>query len=139
MGNYSDSQFLAIYELGRLYYQMGFSASAEKIFSGLVAVRSESVNSLIGLGLVRLERGLFSAAFDTFRLALNIDSSSVEAKIGMAVSAVALKDFSRAQVILSEIQRESFEYLNRRDSLRMIVESFLLRAEIPTDAEASKS
>ena len=59
MKEYPEPILRAIYELGRLYYEMGYFAPAERVFAGLASIDKGSTASDVGLGLVKLECGLY--------------------------------------------------------------------------------
>jgi hypothetical protein len=113
VSEYSNEELVAIFELGRLYFEMGYFAPAERIFAGLSVVDDERTPCRIGLGLVKLERGLFQEATTHFRQSLQIGKYPILAKLGLCAAFVAMKEMSRAQSILAEIS-------NDPDHLRMI-------------------
>lgn len=104
--DYSPKALSAIYELGRLYFEMGYFAPAERIFSGLVAVDSAATPAHIGLGLIKLECGLFSESISTFREALEKGTFSLQAKVGLAAAFICTGEVSRARSLLTQVGRE---------------------------------
>ena len=104
VNNYDSKQIFGLYELGRLYYEMGIYPSAEKIFSGLTAIQDQSVPCWVGLGLVKLERGLYEEAEHCFREGLKNKDFEIEAKFGMVFVFFATKEFGRAKVLLNQME-----------------------------------
>lgn len=125
--NYSEKELVALYELGRLYYEMGYFAPAERVFAGLVVIDGGYTPARIGLGLIKLERGLFSDAMNHFRIALQNESQfKLSAYLGLCSAFVAGGEFDRARSLLSQLERdkpmqESFipEYRTIRDALHI--------------------
>ena len=89
MPQYSPEELTAIYELGRLYYEMGYFTPAERIFSGLSAVDENQTCAQLGLGLIKLERGAYQDAITQLRLALQQPLGEVQAKIALAAAFIA--------------------------------------------------
>ncbi len=106
MIEFSDQELFAIYELGKMYYEMGYFAPAERIFSGLVEVDGGITPARIGLGLVKLESGLYNESATFFRAELQDGSHSIEAKIGLSAAFVATNEISRARSILGQIEKD---------------------------------
>ena len=99
MPEYTSEELTSIYELGRLYFEMGYFAPAERIFSGLAAVDDDRTPSRLGLGLVKLERGLYQEAAVHFRAALQSNTYTLQSKLGMCAAFVAVGEVSRARSI----------------------------------------
>lgn len=104
--DYTPELFVALYELGRLYYEMGYFGASERIFLGLSAVDREATPCRVGVGVVRLERGAFQEALNAFRAALRDPHWQAEAKLGLAAAFLARTELDRAATILSEIESE---------------------------------
>lgn len=101
---YSAEESAAIYELGRMYFEMGYLAAAERIFNGLTVVDGGRTPSRVGLGVVKLERGAFDQAFEQFRAAMKSGRFELEAKLGLCASLVAMGDFTHASEFLDELR-----------------------------------
>lgn len=104
---YSSEHLSALYELGRLYYQLGYYAPAEKIFNGLLTIDSDNETAAnIGLGLIKLERGAYEEATSYFRFALEGGNYKLQAKLGMLATFVAKAEILRARSLLEEVDSE---------------------------------
>lgn len=97
---YPGEVTLAIYELGRLYFEMGYSAAAERIFSGLAAAAPGKTPALVGLGLLRLEQGRTEDAVALLGRELESGDFQVEAKMALAAACIARGDMGKAKSIL---------------------------------------
>ncbi len=104
---YSDEQLKAIYELGRMYYEMGYFAPAERIFAGLIGVDNGRTPARLGLALVKLERGALQEAAQHFRAALQNTGIAMQTKLGLAAAFVAAGELNRARSILGEVSKEA--------------------------------
>ena len=106
---YSREELTSMYELGRLYYEMGYVAPAERMFAGLAGIDGNATASRIGLGLLKLERGAFQEATAHFRSALQAGTYVVSAKIGLVLAFIGLQEFARARSLLSEVGKDPLE------------------------------
>ena len=127
MPAYSLEELTAIYELGRAYFEMGYFAPAERIFNGLVVVGDEHVPARLGLGMIKLERGLYDEALGHFRLVLEGGSFDLQAKLGICAVFVATKDIPRAQSILAEVAKSLDGRRGVDLEIRKLYEAFVLR------------
>ena len=127
--SYKEEELLAIYELGRMYYNMGYFVAAEKIFSGLAAIDNEVTPAAVGLGLVKIERGLISESVQHFRKALDSAEYEIDAKVGLGVAFVGLGEFQRAKLIFEDIRKKRSTLLNKRPDLQRLVSAFISRCE----------
>ncbi len=135
IGNYPSEQLVALYELGRLYFEMGYFAPAERVFAGLVAVDAGFLPARIGLGAVKLERGLFQESIGHFRAVVQDATSSGVAgqnlgaqggqqpdrsiqvnsayrlvgKVGLVAAFLGTQDATRAKSLLAEVAKEIAE------------------------------
>ena len=124
---YSNEELSSLYELGRLYFEMGYFAPAERVFNGLCAVGEGRTPARLGLGLVKLERVLYQEATIQFRNALQLTSSSLQAKLGLCAAFIAIGEISRARTILAEIAK-SAELNEQTDAeIRRLFEAFVIR------------
>ncbi len=131
--SYSIDELLSIYELGRLYFEMGYFAPAERIFSGLCAVDSGQTPARIGLGLVKLECGAVNDALGHFRLALQDNFYPFQAKVSLLAGFLAAKELSRAQSILLQIERELDGLPQVDPDLRALCQGLFLTARAKTN------
>ncbi len=125
MAEYSREMLSAIYELGRLYFETGYFVPAERVFAGLAAIDRGLTPARIGLGLVKLEKAQFQEANPHLRAGLQGGVYVTEAKIGLALSFLALGDIQRAHSLLLELAREP--QLGENKELRSLYEAALLR------------
>lgn len=103
---YSREELTSIYELGRLYFEMGYVAPAERIFSGLSGIDNHLTPSRIGLGLLKIERGLFQEATNVFRSVVQAGTFTLSAKLGLAIAFIGQQELGRARSLLSELEKE---------------------------------
>ena len=102
---YSAEELSAIYELGRLYYEMGYLPSAERIFNGICAVSNSFPCARLALGLIKIERGLSEEAVRDIRLAMPYPQCEIEAKVALCASFIAGGERQRAQSLIRELRR----------------------------------
>ena len=124
--DYTQDELIAIYELGRLYYGMGFLAAAERIFNGLSTIDGGVTPARIGLGLVKLEKGSFDDAMAHFRTAMKQGAFVAGAKLGLSAALLAQGDRARAQSVLKEVQQSFLKTPPADDSQTRLLESFLI-------------
>ena len=103
---YTREELGSIYELGRMYFEMGYLAPAERIFAGLAGIDVGQTAAKIGLGLLKLERGLFQEATGHFRASLQAGSFPVQAKLGLVMAFLGLQEMPRARTLLAEVGKE---------------------------------
>jgi len=103
---YTREELTAMYELGRLYYEMGYVAPAERMFAGLAGIDGNATASRIGLGLLKIERGAFQEATAHFRAALQAGTYIPSAKIGLVIAFIGMQEFARARSLLSEVTKD---------------------------------
>lgn len=97
----------AMYELGRLYFESGFTSAAERIFHGLCAFEPTFTPGWLGTGILRLERGQFNEALSALRDAIQHGRYVLEAKLALCGAFIALGEFRRAASILQELAKAS--------------------------------
>jgi hypothetical protein len=106
---------------------MGYFVPAERIFNGLIAVEESATPARVGLGLVKLERGLYQEATQHFRHALQHGSYSLQVKLGLVASFIASGERARARTILAEISKAG-EINERLDpEIKRLFEAFVIR------------
>ena len=110
---YSEEQLAAIYRLGRLYYESGYFAPAERIFSGLAAVDEGQTSSRLGLGLVKLELGLYEEAARTLGQVAQGGKHEFEAKLALCGAFLGRGEGQRARSLLTQIRAEHGQELQR--------------------------
>lgn len=126
---YSAEELSNIYELGRLYFETGFFAPAERIFNGLLAIDPAATPSRLGLGLVKLELGLFNEAATLFRQCLEGNEFEMRAKVGLACCFLASNESSRAESLLREVRlAEKDGVVSFAAEEQRLLEALVLRA-----------
>jgi lipopolysaccharide biosynthesis regulator YciM len=103
--DYSKEELIAIYELGRLYFEMGYFIPAERVFSGLAAVDKNQTCARLGLGLVKIEQGMYQDAVTHLRLALQQAAWEIQAKLGLCATFIASGEEQRARSLLGEVSK----------------------------------
>ncbi len=108
MLDYSKSELTSIYALGRLYYEMGYFAPAERIFTGLSLVDKGLTPSRIGLGLIKLQSGLISEASSCFKGVLQEKQNDYKfiACVGLCFSFISGDEKQRARSLLRQLKRD---------------------------------
>ena len=127
--DYKPDQIIGLYELGRLYYEMGIFPSAEKIFAGLIAIQATAAPCYVGLGLIKLERGQYEEAEQCFREALKNKDFELEAKFGLTLVFLATNELGRAKVLLNQMDPIFRNSSNNDPILRNLREALMLRFE----------
>ena len=118
-----------IFELGRMYFETGFFAPAERIFNGLLAIDPAATPSRLGLGLVKLELGHFSEAATLFRQCLDANEYEMRAKVGLACCFLAKLENSRAESLLREVRRAEMDgIVSFSAEEQRLLEALVLRA-----------
>lgn len=105
MTQYSNDELFSIYELGRMYYEMGYFAAAERIFAGLVAVSDDFAEARLGLGLVKFECEQYDEAAGCFRSLVQEDKLALEAYLGLAAIFIAQGEATRARTLLLQLEK----------------------------------
>lgn len=123
---YGTEELTSIYELGRLYFEMGYFAPAERIFNGLAAVDHGKTWSRLGLGLVKLELGLFEEAIGQLRLALH-GSCELQAKLALIAAFIGSGELPRAESLLGEVAKIIDRETEINPEIRRLFEAFALR------------
>ena len=127
--SYGKEQLRAVYELGRMYFEMGFFVPAERIFAGLAAVDAGTTAARLGLGLLKLERGLFQESTVYFRAALQANTFPLEAKLGLVAAFIGLGEHPRARSLLGEVARDIQAQPNIDAEVRTLAEAFAERCQ----------
>lgn len=126
---YNVEELYAIYELGRLYFEMGYFVPAERIFVGLATVDDGLTPSRLGLGLIKLENGLLDEAISHFRDALDTKRYDLQAKIGLSIAFIALQENSRARLLISDLRKIRQTDLDRDPNLNALVKCINTRLD----------
>ena len=124
---YSSEELLAIYELGRMYYEMGFFVPAERIFGGLITVDNNSTPARVGLGLLKVERGLYQDSTVHFRASIQAGAFVMQAKLGLVAAFLGLQEIPRARSLLAEIGKEMSQTPNVDQNLKTLAEAYAER------------
>lgn len=127
--SYTDDELLAIYELGRLYLEMGYYTPAERVFNGLCVVDAGKTPGRVGLGVVKLERGLYDESINHFRRALQEGRYPLQAKLGLCVAFIGQGDVTRAKSILVQLATDLERARDAPAELRTLWEALALRCE----------
>lgn len=130
MANYNEYEIGSIYELGRMYFEMGFFAAAERVFSGLAAIDDGKSPARLGLGLVKLERGLYQEAVQHLRDSLQSNQYSVQTKVALSFAFLGLGELSRARSILSQMIKEIGPQTAVESEVRTLWEALAVRLEL---------
>ena len=115
------------YELGRMYYEMGYMAPAERIFGGLANTDEGSTPSRIGLGIIKLEGGLYEEAAYYFRASLENGNFMLQARLGLCCCFLASRETSRAISTLQQINKEHESELVHNPAMTRLWESLYIR------------
>ena len=103
---YTQEELIALYELGRMYFEMGYFAPAERIFNGLSEIDGGFTPARIGIGLVKLERGQHAEALNHFRAALQQGRFPLHAQLALTSSFIATGEVARAKSSLAQVAAE---------------------------------
>lgn len=125
---YSRDQLLAMYALGRLYFEMGYFSPAERIFNGLSTLDGGQTPARLGLGLVKIERGRFEEAAQCLRVALEQGTYPVEVQLGLCTTFVATGDNQRARSLLQQLKKEHSDALKRNPNFLRLWDTLLARS-----------
>ena len=125
--DYSKEELSGIYELGKMYFEMGFFVPAERIFSGLIGIEGSMIPARLGLGLIKLERGLYQEATLHFRQVLQSGSYAIHAKLGLVSAFIGMQEMSRARSLIAEIAKELPQHSNVGSEIRMLAQAFAVR------------
>ena len=106
MENYNQDQLRDIYELGRLYFEMGYYYPAEKIFAGITAIDGGITPADIGWCLIKLERAQFEEAAELSRQISQVGQYKIQGRICLALAFIGQNEIERARVLLSQIEQE---------------------------------
>lgn len=140
---FTTDEFIGIYELARLYYEMGFLTASERILNGLVLCDEGATPSRGALGLVNLETGKADEAVSQFRASVKsprrIDDVPV-GKLGLIAAFLSVGDIERAGTLVSESESDLNQLVNegrnsgvivpRSDELQELWHAFALRCGV---------
>ncbi len=129
MSDYHDEELLSIYELGRMYYEMGYFVPAERIFQGLLAVDGNNTPARLGLGLLKLEHRAYPEAIINFKTAVQNNHYPIQAKLGLACSFIGLGEIDRAKQLLLQLAPELETNREISSELRALWEMLALRCD----------
>jgi len=141
--SFTSDEFVGIYELARLYYEMGFLTASERILNGLVLCDEGATPSRGALGLVNLETGKADEAVLQFRASVKnprrIDDILV-GKLGLIAAFLSVGDIERAGTLVTESEsdlsqlanegRNSGVIVQRSDELQELWHAFALRCGV---------
>lgn len=124
---YPDQQLKAIYELGKAYFDMGYFVPAERIFAGLASLDQGKTPARIGLGLIKLETGLYEESVAYFRDAFALENKyfELQSKLGLGMAFLAIGERSRAHLIFNEIREKKSLELDNEPDLRKLTDCLM--------------
>ena len=125
---YATADLILIYEVGRLYYLLGYFAAAERIFLGLSQLDHGLTASRLGLGLCKLENSLYDDALHILREVCTSGHYQLPGKCALVALFVNAGELSRAKSLLLELAPE-LESQAVPGLLRKFWEIFSLRCE----------
>jgi hypothetical protein len=100
----------SIYELGRLYFEMGYFKAAERIFQGLVNCDNGLTPSLLGLAVIKMEKGDFHSAREFFLQSLSNQAGTtiyhLQARLGLVMCLMALGEENRAKDLFNSLSTD---------------------------------
>ena len=126
---YSSEELIAIYELGRLYFEMGYFAPAERIFSGLLSIDPNMTPARLGLGLLKLELGLYQDATAHFRQALQNNVYEAQSKLGLCAAFLATGEKARAASLLAEVGKATDAGQPLDSETKRLFDAFVVRCQ----------
>lgn len=126
---YQRDELAAIYELGRIYYEMGYFAAAERVFSGLSSSSSISAPALLGQALIRIEHKQYDDALNLLRALIQEGTLALEAKIAMCACLVAMGDFSRGKSLVVQVGRDLERDGRELTNFRRLWEALAIRCD----------
>lgn len=130
MADYPADELKAIYELGKLYFEMGYFVPAERIFQGLLASDAEEITpARLGVGLVKLETGLFQESTSFFRTTIEKATFGLEGQLALAMASLGLGDTTRVRALLRQMEIEVKGVTFTRPDLFHLWESLMIRCE----------
>jgi len=133
MKSFSTDELLGMYELARLYYEMGYLSAAERILNGLVVIDGGATPARGALGTVKLETGKLEEALQIFRLAVKSPMRAEEiivGKLGLIASFLAAGDLERATTLVQEAQSDLQHAPGEVRNLRELWEAFAIRCGV---------
>jgi tetratricopeptide (TPR) repeat protein len=100
---YSDEEIAHIYQLGRLFLEIGNIRKAEIIMVGLLEVIPEYVPAWLALSFIYTQVKNYDAVSNAAREALRLEPESVEAMLFLAIATLNTNDFNAAGTYLGEV------------------------------------
>ena len=77
--NYTSEQLPAIYQLSKLYLELGYFTPAERILSGLIEIDKEmETPALLAVGVLKIEKNNIEEALLNFRSLLQVSKYSLQ-------------------------------------------------------------
>jgi lipopolysaccharide biosynthesis regulator YciM len=114
---YTSKVSLALYSLARMYFTSGFESEAEKICLSILTISESASPSRLLLAAIHLEKGNYSLAANHYRIASQDGRYSLIAKFGLLACYSGLKDYSRAQMLSEEIEKEKHSFSEEQNVL----------------------
>ena len=133
---YSDEEVLCIFELGRLYIEIGEFVKAEEIFLGLIEIAPQYTPAWLGISYIEVSRKKYESAIKYLIQALSLNKDSIEVQIFLIVCTLSTKDFQSAGTYLGEVQ-EKIESFGVQDiNYKNLYKSQLARFQANTALES---
>jgi len=126
---YQQREIAAIYSLGRMYFEMGYFAAAERIFLGLLRVDASFSPARLGLGFIKLERGLYPEAVEHLRIVIEQERFVLEAKLALSLCFIAMGELPRAKSLLIELGPQLEASAENREDFRALWHACALRCD----------
>ena len=128
---YGTELVLGLYNLGRMYYELGYRGLAHRVFEGLVRIdrRAESP-AKIGVAALYLEQQDYKEALVQFRDVIENSAFALEGKLGLCAVFVAQGELERGKQLLLSIQGE-IDAVQNQPKLISLWEALLVRCEDP--------
>ncbi len=134
MSDYSREELTGIYELGRMYFEMGYFTPAERIFAGLAVVDDGRTPARLALGLTKLERKQYEESLTQLRLVLQQGGYAPQAKLALAAAFIATGELARAKSTLVQIQKDHGPVASLDSGLTSLWEALWIRVGGTADA-----
>lgn len=130
---FEESELIGMYELARLYYEMGYLSAAERILNGLVQIDDGLTPSRGALGVVKLEAGKPDEAVQVFRAAVKSPRRGEDiiiGKLGLVASFLSAGDLERATTLIQEIEIDLADNPADMRDLRELWAAFAIRCGV---------
>lgn len=100
---YSDEEIVHIYELARLFLELGELSKADIVVTGLIEIAPEFSPARLAKGYVALHEGNFELAVDQGRQMLALAPLNPQAMLLLVSAFLGTGDFNQAGTLLGEV------------------------------------